>query len=357
MNKVLKRILISVGIVIGVIALVLGGFIGYAYATDYRPDQETVLKVDQASQKETLNIGSEYTMITFNIGYGGLGEQQDFFMDGGSKSGADSLEEVNENLNAVQTYLTQTDPDFAFLQEVDLSGKRSFNVNQYEILRESMRFGSFAYNYKVKYVPVPFTNPQGGVESGIVTLSKAEPYEATRYSFDGQEMAIQQLFDLKRAFTISRFKIDGSDKELVLINAHFSAFDKGGKVRKQQVKQMQTVLETESKHGNYIILGGDFNHELPGTSADNFAWTEAIPSWVMQLPLDFAPKGYNWAVDPQNPTVRAVEAAYVDGYTYKAVIDGFLVSDNIEILHVEGQGTMNFKNSDHNPVQLHFKLK
>ena len=62
------------------------------------------------------------------------------------------------------------------------------------------------------------------------------------------------------------------------------------------------------------------------------------------------------------PTLRNAGAAFMseaiakEGYCYKASIDGFLVSNNIEVVQTFGIDT-NFKYSDHNPVGITFKLK
>lgn len=339
-------------LLIGVLAFVLIGM-----ATDYKPDSEVVLEYEIGSSSEPISAGSEYTMVTYNIGYGALGKNQDFFMDGGSGKGAESKEEVETNITAITDYITELSPDFVFLQEVDIKAKRSFNMNQLERFLDGEYSAVFAYNYKVKYVPVPVpvVNAMGGVESGIATLAKSHPVSAVRYRFDGEEMYLQQIFDLDRCFTVTRFDME-NDKQLVLINAHFSAFDKGGTIREQQLSQMQKVLTDEKADGNYVILGGDFNHELPGTSSDNFDWEGEYPAWCMVLPDDFAPEGYNWAADPENPTSRAVDHEYIPGDNFLSVLDGFLVSDNIEIISVKNRFDFAFENSDHNPVEFKFKL-
>lgn len=355
--KNLFKLLIKVALAfLLIILIVLGGFITYAFMTDYKPEPKIQLTIDQGSLQSTITTDKPYSILTYNIGYGALGKDQDFFMDGGRKAGADSYDEVMTNMEAIDQFFLSQNPDFAFFQEVDISGNRSFNVNQYDLLRKNEYNGIYAPNYKVKYVPVPFTHPMGGAESGIVTLSKSIPSQSERCRFDGEEPMIKQLFDLKRAFSITRYLTDNG-KELVLINAHFSAFDKGGKVRVQQLEQMRGVLESEYALGNYVILGGDFNHELPTTDASQFTRTDDYPEWIMKLPEDFAPKGYQWGVDPTNPSVRAVDKAYRPQETFTAVIDGFLVSDNIEITQTKGHGALSFKHSDHNPVTMTFKLK
>ena len=61
----------------------------------------------------------------------------------------------------------------------------------------------------------------------------------------------------------TRIPVDGSDKELVLINFHLEAYDSGeGKVA--QMKQLSEKLQEEYAKGNYVIAGGDFNQTFEG---------------------------------------------------------------------------------------------
>ena len=47
---------------------------------------------------------------------------------------------------------------------------------------------------------------------------------------------------------------------------------------------------------------------------------------------------------------------YEKGVSYSAVIDGFIVSDNVEVTYVENID-LEFLYSDHNPVIIDFILK
>jgi len=105
-----------------------------------------------------------------------------------------------------------------------------------------------------------------------------------------------------------------------------------------------------------VIAGGDWNHGLPGSDPGRFAWTIARPGWYMPLPTDFTPPGFSWAVDESVPTIRSTGSAYKKGANFVAVIDGFLVSPNVEIKKVNGRN-LAFQHSDHNPVAALFVLK
>lgn len=349
MKKIFKYLIYLISIVL--IALV--GFVVFTIFNDYKPDDVEILELDIGTTETILEKETPYTIVTFNTGYGGLGASQDFFMDGGSGSGAETMEEAMNNTLAIAAYLEVFDADFNLLQEVDLNSKRSHYINQYDMYLSSHN-KTFALNYKNSFVPVPLTRPMGKVMSGIVTTSKAVPFEITRHKFDGEESFLIQLFELDRNFTISKYYVE--DKILYILNAHFSAYDEGGKIRQQQLTQIQDILIEAEKNGHYVILGGDFNHELPGADSSIFNYTQTYPDWIQSLPSDFTPAGYTWAIDPNTPTVRDLMNPYVVDDNFVAVIDGFLVSDNIEIIEVNTED-LGFVNSDHNPVILKFILK
>lgn len=211
---------------------------------------------------------------------------------------------------------------------------------------------SYAYNYKVLWVPVPVKKPHGYVKAGLVTFSKYDVSNATRYQLPGKERFERQLFLLDRCFIESRLKVLDSDKELVLINIHLSAYDKGGVIRKQQLSYLKQYIQNEYDKGNYVLVGGDWNHKLDKT---NFK-SKSENKWMQEMPSNFKPDTFKWAVDPLTPTVRSLDVPYEYGYNFVETIDGFLVSDNIEVLDVKGDD-LRFEYSDHNPVTMEFKLK
>lgn len=344
---------LTIKVLIGIV-IVFAVFLGAIAATKYYPKKVEDLIIDGGSYMETLSDATTYSILTWNTGYAGLDKSEDFFMDGGKRSGSDSVESVLTNLSKMNETIDEIDADFVLLQEVDKDGKRSRGVNQLEHYARKHYYQTFAINYKNLFVPIPLSNPMGNVTSGIMTLSKSQPTDVKRYSFDGKENFIVQMFELDRCFTISRYSINS--KQLVVINAHFSAFDTGGKIREKQLAQMETVLQDEYAKGNYVILGGDFNHELPGTDSKNFTWTVPTPDWVQKFPTTFNDKNYQWAIDSTVPSVRSLEIDYQEGRNFVAVIDGFLVSDNIEIKKVSTYD-FKFENTDHNPVLMTFSFK
>lgn len=336
-------------------------------ATGYRPkgvetltveeNPETPGEMGRAGLDGIIKKNTEMSVVTYNTGYCGLDRGQDFFMDGGKNSRSGSREQTLANLENITDFLVREGPSFALLQEVDVKSSRSFNVNQKDFINKKLVGYStvFGTNYKVSWVPVPLAKPMGSVYSGLITLFRYKPGSAARYQYPGREKWPRQMFDLERCFIECRFPVEDG-RELVLINSHLSAFDEGGRIRQEQLAFLeQYIIEEYRDKGNYVIVGGDWNHVLPGTDPGLFESAEEKPFWVQEIPGDFNPEGFIWAVDGSVPTVRSNASPYREKYNYLAVIDGFLVSPNVEVKKVYGHD-LRFENSDHNPVAMIFSL-
>lgn len=331
-------------------------FLIYVTVVDYKPDEQIELHTDN-NQSEELKQGEPITITTFNVGYAGLDQGQDFFMDGGTMSRSSSKKQTELNLTAIANFLKETRSNLYLLQEVDINSSRSYHINEVAELSNSMPeySSTFAVNYKVPWVPVPLLHPMGSVHSGLLTLSEVYSTSHTRFNLPGKESWPVQQMELDRAFIASRLPVDNG-KELVLINLHLSAFDKGGEIRKKQLNFLENYIRQETEKGNYLILGGDWNHSLPGTDPNHFATQQEWPEWLQSFPETFRAEGYQWANDPTTPSVRTLDLPYKKSTNFTAVIDGFLVSPNIEIVHVSGHN-LGFNHSDHNPVTGNFILK
>lgn len=339
-----KTIKLLTGIVISLL-LIVAGYFAFMTLTDYKPDAVIGLEKDNVQIKTVSNT---LTVTTFNIGYATLDDASDFFMDGGTASRAIDSNNVSRNLAGINRFMKETDSDIFLIQEVDKKATRTYKINQYDYFKENYPAyeAIFASNYKVPFVPVPLNEPVGQVHSGLTTLSKFTTTTNTRYQFPGSESWPRQLALLDRCFTESRYTY--KDKELIVVNLHMSAYDSGGFMRVQQTEFLQNYLVKEYNKGNYIIVGGDFNQEIPGTDADAFNLSEK-PNWLKVMAGEF--KNFTWYNDPNIPTNRALDAAYIKGITYVSNIDGFLVSDNITVSQTTVHD-LKFKNSDHNPVTI-----
>ena len=348
----LLKIIKKIALIALIVVVLIGGYFAFMTITDYQPDEVIALKQDTISER-TIDPNESFKITTFNIGYATLDKNADFFMDGGTESKAESEDVVYKNLEGITSFYNETNSDFYLMQEVDIKALRSKNINEYDYLSDYLDNyeSTFATNYKVPWVPVPIMSPMGYVESGIVNFSKYQSNELNRYQFPGEEAWPRQLALLDRCFIEARYKIT-DEKDLVIVNLHMSAYDSGGFMRAQQVEYLQNFLKENYEQGHYIVVGGDYNHELPGTDADKFN-TEPKPSWLKVMDAEFT--GFNWFIDENIPTNRALDKSYVKGVNYISNIDGFLVSDNVKVTQTIVHD-LNFENSDHNPVTIEFEL-
>ena len=355
MMKWLKVLIIVSSALIGLAGLLLLP----ATITAYRPD-----KPEPAEMKGNvpgIQAGdSIFTLLSWNIGYFGLGKDCDFFYDGGRMTRPSKEQYQQYSGNALE-YLKQTRGiDFLFLQEVDLDSRRSYHDDQVARLR--MIFpqmeSSVALNYVVSFVPVPFRDPMGKVKSGLLSFSAWHTVENTRYPFPGGYSWPVRLFQLERCFLLSRLVLPGG-KELVLINTHNEAFDNGSQ-RKQQTAVLRDLMLAEYKKGNYVVTGGDWNQnpvgflptDLPGT----FSTGDISRIIQPQIEKDFFPSDWKWVYDPELPSNRDVDQAYTRGKTPTTIIDFFVVSPNISVEKVSTQD-LGFAWSDHQPVLMTFKIR
>ncbi len=337
-------------------AILFGVYLLMMIITDYRPDQAVKLEVDN-NKKEIIKKDNPFSIVTFNIGYGGMDKEQDFFMDGGVGSRSKSKEKTIENITKVSEFLKSKNADFIMLQEVDKKSTRSFKVNEIDFIKNNLKdyASTFALNYKVLWVPIPISKPHGSVQGGLLTMSKYNIESATRYSLPGTEAFLRQLADLDRCIQENRIPVEGG-KELILVNSHLSAYDKGGIIRKQQLGFLKEYIQKEFEKGNYVVVGGDWNHVIPGTDPLAFNTKQQYPQWLKTIPEDFTLEGYKWAADKTVPSNRTVDIPYKEDVNFLSVIDGFLISPNIEVINTKGIN-LEFENSDHNPVYTELKLK
>lgn len=352
MKKGLKITLIIIATPIVLFALFLLIFT----ILDYNPKPIIPLKVE--GNAPYTKLPDTFTILTWNIGYAGLGKEADFFMDGGTHSLPANKSIVEKHIKNITNFLASNDVDFYLIQEVDVNSKRSFHINEYDKIKNTLQNKEyvFATNYKVLFVPVPLSAPLGKVKAGNMTISNYKIENATRYSFPGNYPWPVKLFQLDRCFLVTEIKLKNKDNKLILINTHNSAFDKGGFLRKKQLAFLKEFITNEYKKGNYVIVGGDWNHTLPGVDNNYFPHKQGTPDWVIQFPSDWTPYGWKWGVDTQCPTTRSDDVPYTKGYNFLTTIDGFLVSPNIDIISVKGVN-LEFEDSDHNPVLIKLKLK
>ena len=340
--------------------LVVCGYVAYVFLTYNRiPDQQS-LEVESHS-RENAATGREYTITSYNVGFGAYTADYTFFMDGGKESRARSEESVRECITGSSETALSFEPDFALFQEVDTDSTRSYHVNESTMITDLFaQTGTwdsvFCCNYHSAYLMYPPLQPHGASNSGLLTLSRSAVTSALRRSLP-IATGFKKFLDLDRCYSISRIPVENG-KELILINVHTSAYGTDASQGNAQMAMIFADMKAEYDKGNYVICGGDFNHDFTGDSRNLFnPGTADIFSWCQPFPIDQLPEGFSRCTDyAEGPVAssRNTDIPYSED-SFTVILDGFLISDNITCQYVQNIDT-GFPYTDHNPVVMKFTL-
>ncbi len=358
-----KKILIGIGAVVGVAVLAFAGLVGWLTIREYKPANLEDLEV-LGGGEAPIAVGDSLTVLSQNTGYAGLGAESDFFMDGG-KDVAPTKEQQADNLAGLSALLAGEGADVYFLQEVDTDSGRTRGVDQSNVYWDALRLGgldgtgayssSHALNYSCDFVPFPWP-PIGKVHSGLQTLSRFGVDSAQRIALPCPFSWPVRAANLKRCLLVSYVPLEGTDKQLVLVNLHLEAYD-DGEGKAAQTKALMDFLTAEYEKGNYVIAGGDFNQTFPGALdafpiQDAGLWTPGV------LGEEMLPEGWRFACDLSVPSCRLLNHPYdpdpAGNQFY--VIDGFILSPNVGLDSVETLDNQ-FQYTDHNPVSIRVTLE
>lgn len=321
---------------------------------DYKPINEEILFNNQKTNINKVDT-SKFSILTWNIGYGGLGSEMDFFYEGGS-SVKPSKELFGKYLDGISNLLTEySSNDFILIQECDYNSRRSYKTNQFEHFSNILSdfTGFYAINYDVKFIPFPLFNPMGRVKSGIATFSKHKPYLVKRCSLPGSYNWPKKIFFLDRCILISKYNIN--NKNLVIINLHNSAFDDAIEIREKEINFIKDFMVSEYIKGNYVIAAGDWNINPYDFSQQKINNAYSVKSILPALNNTIFDDSWQWIYDNNTPSNRDVNTKYYHGKTATTIIDFFIVSPNIKVNSIKTYD-LGFEFSDHNPVELKFDL-
>ena len=87
-------------------------------------------------------------------------------------------------------------------------------------------------------------------------------------------------------------------------------------------------MAAEYAQGNYALAGGDFNKDLPGDSGADYAWAQPFPTELL-------PEGITLYAPENARTSRYACEPYDPATAVTITLDGFLASENIEVLSCE----------------------
>ncbi len=353
MKEMLIPILIKIFLIFTGALIAL--FIIFTVTIDYKPQDVMTIDINQGATSGKVPVDKELSIASYNIGYGGTDRKQDFYLCGGKGTSLVEKSTVEKNIKNILEQINNIDSNILLLQEVDSDSKRSGYMDQTHRIRnviEEMDSVS-AYTHKSGFVPVPLKEPMGKIESSIMTFSKFNIEKSKRYKLPDNIKWPMKAFKHDRAM-LESVLVTENDKKLVILNIHLSAFDEKGEMRRAQLEFISEHIESHLNKGDYIIIGGDFNLILNDENI-TFNSKEKKPKRFEYFPSEVLLQGTKLIFDDSSPTARSLSRPY-DENSFKAVVDGFIISNNIDVIQVKNL-EYEFKYSDHNPVVMKFKLK
>lgn len=337
------------------VLVIAGGYVAYVFIDYHRVPDHQQLEV-KGSASENAKTGEVYKILTYNIGFGAYESDYDFFMDGGTQSWAWSKDRLNTNLNNIASFIESQNADLAIVQEVDENATRTYHVNERKLFEDTFadRDSVYAEDWDSPFLMYPIQQPHGKTQAGIMTFARFDIDNAVRRSVPVED-SVMKIVDLDRCFSKSYIPVEGG-KQLVLYNLHLSAYTSDGTIADKQVDILLEDMTDEYNNGNYVVGGGDFNKDLLGDSSQYFGVSGEQFSWAKPIKTEsFEGKPLTLVAASNVPSNRNADAPY-NPDQFVNVIDGFVVSDNVEVIS-NSNIDLQFAYSDHNPAEMEFKLK
>lgn len=307
--------------------------------------------IERVEENGLPGAGEALTILTWNLGYAGLGAGSDFKVDGGQHYFPPSRRAVRNNADGIADFLRNQDADIVLLEELAHGGPINYWVDLKRRVDDALPRTDqlFFAEINTRFVPWPLNARHG---QGIYSRLNIEDYDLVRLAAeDGAFLGMRRQY----VSLVSRLPIAGRENGWTICSVHLAAFDADATVRTRQLRELMAWAEAEYRRGQHVVIGGDWNLQLAET---NFPTTteERFLFWVFPFPMDALPEGWRIGADASTPSVRTNERPYTRGENFTTVIDGFIVSPNVSIEEVRGID-LDFARSDHNPVRIRVRAR
>lgn len=287
-------------------------------------------------------------LVTWNVGYAGMGAEADFVADGGEQLRPASADLVRRNLAAVRRWVEGegAGADVYLFQEAALPSWNTHGVDVLAALTRALPGYArvFGADLRTRGLPPPWR-----IAVGNAVFSRRPVAGAERRGLPLEPEYVAGLFRKGYRMHVVRLAAAPGAARWVLVNVHLAAFDDGA-VRRRQLRAVLDFAVAEHRRGHRVVVGGDWNLRLADTAFPHRTAGEHL-FWIRDFPPGLLPPGWHWAVDPAVPTVRTAHQPYVAGDNYVTVIDGFLLAPDVELLQVRGVD-LGFAHTDHQPVEV-----
>lgn len=337
-----------------ILALAAGAILAYGAAVaviNRMPAHPRLQSIGPIAAMPTLPAGA-LTVMTWNIGYGGLGAESEFFADGGKEMLPPGKAIVEKNVAGIVSLLNKNAPDAILMQETARASLLTRGVDTLGAVVGALkgRDNAFSADLAARLLPPPFNIRNGLFTSISWGGARRELYELPR-----EPNFIFGLFKRRYHAQVVRVPVDGDAADWVLIDIHLSAFDEGANVRLAQLREVLKLAEAEYEKGARVVVGGDWNYEF--ARPDTLSTTkEKFLFWLHAFPYLELKAGWTAAFDPEIPTCRTNERPYARGENFTTIIDGFIVSPNVEVVEVRAID-LDFQYTDHQPVVARFRAR
>ena len=298
------------------------------------------------------DAGDLLSLATWNLGYGGLGEESDFVADGGQRYLAPSRAVVEKNFRGIEKTLSDLDVDLCLLQELTKCSPLTFGRGLQKHLPQ--QFGRLASIYSpdlsTRLVPRPLR-----IEQGFGIFSQVKIAQVHRHPLTLEDEFYGGVLRRHYHALVTRVPIQGSSQKWTIINVHLAVFDNSASVRQEQFCEVMDLAAEEYRNGARVVLGGDWNMELaPSPWPHNT--DERHLFWCHDFPWEQLPEGWRVGFDRTVPTARTLYDRYRENENYTAIIDGFVLSPNVEIVSVKAMD-LGFRHTDHHPVVIQVRAR
>lgn len=372
------KITIAVAVAVISVGAIFGAYLGYLQGGHDRVYDWKMLQVVGKNKSNRVSLNTQLDIITYNLSYGIMDPEFTYFKaenkmpngstTKGSSSRATNKDRVSINVNGSAELVgkgSNASTDFILFQDIDVDSTRSYYINQKEILTNVLSnfAGVFAENGSSNYVFSPISSPLGKIDTRMATFSNKYMSLKIRYSLPSNSEFLGKYGSNDNCVIVTTYKTAGA-KELSVVNVNVGIYE-SAEVRLADLEAILQIMDYEANtRGNYVVVGGSFGYLLNGEEGE-FLNTSGSPSWSECLPESFSADSLKQigfrivkdeiALDQKIGTVRDMSEKYNKGVSFEAVIDGFIVSNDVAIdsVSVIDNG---FLYSSHNPVKMSFRL-
>ena len=235
------------------------------------------------SSNESYPETDTILVMTWNIRFG-CGSEILWFGDACGERTVLTKKEITKNLDLIIEEINRLKPHILLLQEVDVQCKRSAYIDQmqYIIDRTYFRYGVYATNWKIQFIP---SDGIGRMDEGNSILSVWPISEARLHPLPLRNDldALTRFFYVREV--VMSCKVSMNNKDFYVVNTHLSAFSTDD-TKKRQLDRYIEILDELDTSGLPLVTGGDYNLLPPNSDKTDYCEEDKCPGEHFHSPDD-----------------------------------------------------------------------